>query len=265
MRELAIIDFFGLKLNSFDIGELKAFLGYRLEKKITTICFGYSLGTFPYLKKHPEIAEYSNSFELMVCDGRGLYTLAKLLGFPVKSDISIPNLTWLALEIADTLGYTVLIVGSSPNNNEMASLRAQEKYPGATFYPGNDGGDFSLKEQEKLVGYINLFNPDILLIGVSSPKKEYFAYHYRDKINASLIIPFGGAIDILSGKSKPIPKLVKRLMLGFIWRWLQEPRRLFRDSILYTSNVLFILIPSLVYNNYIKKRGFSIIEFYKNK
>ena len=108
MIDLDVIDFFGLKLSGFEYYELKAYLKLRLETKISTVCFGYSLGTFPYFKNHPEIAEYSNSFDLMVCDGRGLYMLAKLLGFPVKSDISIPNLTWLVLDIANFAGYSYI-------------------------------------------------------------------------------------------------------------------------------------------------------------
>lgn len=259
---LPSIDFFGLKISVFTEVELNEFLLKRLNSKNKTVCFGYSLGTFPYFKNHPEIAEYSNTFDLMTCDGRGIYLLAKMLGFPVKYDISIPNLTWEILEIANQLGLSVLIVGSTTQNNKLATERAQELYPNAKFYPGNDGGRFSDEEQLSLVNYINRFSPDILLIGVSSPKKESFAYNFRDILDTTMIIPFGGAIDILSGKSKPIPKSVKKLLLGSIWRWVQEPKRLFRDSIIYSLKVMFCLIPTLFIKSNILKKNFSIVDFY---
>ncbi len=262
MEGLKSIDFFGLNLTIFDEKELLLFIDNRVASKKTAVCFGYSLGTFPYFKKHPVIASYSNTFDISVCDGRGMYLLSKVLGFPVKSDISIPNMTWKVLELANRNGYSVMIVGSTKDNNLRATKRAQELYPMARIFPGNDGGFFSPSDQEELSKYINSYKPDILLIGVSSPKKESFAYHYRDKLDVSIIIPFGGAIDILSGKSKPIPPIIKKMLLGFLWRWFQEPRRLFRDSILYPLNIIFLLLPTLFFNKFILRRPFSIPAFY---
>lgn len=267
MNQLALnsiehIDFFGLKLSVFTESELSNYLNYIFQKKIKTICFGYSLGTFPYLKRYPEIAVFSNVFDIMLCDGRGLYILAKLLGFKIKSDISIPNFSWQLFKLANQEKLSILIIGSTPENNRRATVNARRLYPHATIYDGIDGGMFTPDDNEKSVEYINKFKPDILFVGVSSPKKEKFAWEWKEKLDVSVIVPFGGAIDILSGKSKPIPKIVKKMALGAIWRFIQEPRRLFRDSILYPANVIFLLIPSLLFQVYILRRQFTIPKFY---
>ena len=198
----------------------------------------------------------------MLSDGRGLYILAKILGFKLKSDFSIPNFSWELLKFADKEHYSVLIIGSSAENNRKATLNARKLYPDATIIEGIDGGDFSFSENQKTVSYINQHKPDILFIGVTSPKKEKFAWELKEKLDVNVIVPFGGAIDILSGKSKPIPKIIKKMALGALWRFIQEPKRLFRDSILYPLNVILVLIPSLIFKVYILRRPFSIPKFY---
>ena len=240
-------DFYGLKLTSFQEEDLIQYLESCIDKRQKAVCYGYSLGSIPYFKNHPEYLEYGNQFDIMTCDGRGIYLLAKWSGFPVKTDLSIPNMTWEILDLANKNEYSVLIIGSSPENNKNATEQARIKYPGAKFYNGTDGGKFSPADQQKTANYINSVKPDILLVGVSSPKKESFAYHWKKELDVKIIVPFGGAIDILSGKSKPIPKIIKKMCLGAYYRFFQEPRRLFRDSILYTGSVMFKVIPRLVF------------------
>lgn len=256
------VNFFGLKLSVFSEDEVFPYVKDVVRKKGKIVCFGYSLGTFPYLKKYPEIAVLSNKFEIMLSDGRGLYLLARLLGFKLKSDISIPNFSWKLFELADQEKFSILIIGSTPKNNQAASVNARRLYPHATIYDGIDGGMFTPEENEKTAEYINKLKPDILFIGVTSPKKEKFAWEWKEKLNVSIIVPFGGAIDILAGKSKPIPKIVKKMALGAIWRFIQEPRRLFRDSIIYPANVFLLLIPTLLYQVYFLGRPFSIPKYY---
>jgi N-acetylglucosaminyldiphosphoundecaprenol N-acetyl-beta-D-mannosaminyltransferase len=256
------VDFFGLKLSIFDEDDLFLYLKEAVKNKSKKICYGYSFGIFPYLKKYPEIAVYSNRFDILLCDGRGLYMLAKLLGFKLKSDMAIPNFSWRLFSLADREKLSVLIIGSTTENNQAATRNARRLYPRATIYDGIDGGRFTPEDNEKTAAYINELKPDILFVGVSSPKKEKFVWEWKEKLDVSLIIPFGGAIDILSRKSKPIPKLIKKMALGALWRFVQEPRRLFRDSIIYPVNVFFRLIPSLLFNRYILKKSFSIPNYY---
>jgi len=262
MGEIKYINFFGLKISVFEIDELRSYIKESVKSRQKKILFGYSLGTFPYFKKHPEIAVFSNQFDVSVTDGRGLYLLGKILGYPVKSDLSIPNMSKMVMELADENRFSVMIIGSSPENNLKATENARKSYPNAIFYDGHDGGWFTPEDQLITVGKISKVKPDILLIGVSSPKKEAFAATWKEKLDVKIIVPFGGAIDILSGKSKPIPRIIKKLAIGSIWRFIQEPKRLFRDSILYPLNVMFLLLPSLLLTVYVLRRPFSIPKFY---
>jgi N-acetylglucosaminyldiphosphoundecaprenol N-acetyl-beta-D-mannosaminyltransferase len=261
MKKIEYIDFFGLKLSIFNIPELLEYIKGIIEEGNKAVCYGYSFGTMPYFKKYPEIAIYANQFEVSVVDGRGLYLLAKLLRAPVKSDLSIPSLVDYLLKIADENKYSLMLLGAQDQINKKASENLKLKFPNARILPGMHGY-FNENEETEIIKKINLLKPDILLIGISSPKKERLAFQYKDQLDASIIIPCGGVIDILAGHKKRIPRFVKKIGMAWFYRFIQEPKRLFRDSILNSFNVGFLMIPSLLFQTYILHKKFSIPKFY---
>lgn len=261
MEGIKQIDFFGLRMSVFEEKQLMQAIAKSLSVGEKLICYGYNFGMFPYFKKYPEIPEYANQFDVMLADGRGYYLLAKMLGFPLKSDISVPILVDRVVKLAYQKSHSILLLGAKDDINRKASRKLRETYPGLKIYEGHHGY-FKEDEEDSLVAYINSCSPDVLLIGISSPRKERFAHKYRDRLNVRLIIPCGGVIDILAGHKKPTPVLIKKAGFAWLYRFVQEPIRLFRDSILNLLNVLFVLIPVLLLNAYILRRTFSIPKFY---
>jgi N-acetylglucosaminyldiphosphoundecaprenol N-acetyl-beta-D-mannosaminyltransferase len=262
LRVIEYTDFFGLKLSSFTDAELLHTIDSTIIKKGKLICYGYNFGMFPYFRKYPEIPQYANQFDVLVADGRGYYLFAKLLGYPVKSDLSIPYMVNKVLELADKKTYSILLLGAKDEINKKATEKIRLKYPGSTVFEGHHGY-FKEENEQQIVDFINVSKPDILLIGISSPMKERFAYKWRSELKCKIIIPCGGVIDILAGQKKNTPKIIKKMGFAWFYRFVQEPRRLFRDSILHTFSVFFVLIPCLVLQVYVFRKKFSIPEFYK--
>ena len=254
-------DFFGLKLSLFEEEELINAVESAINNGEKLICYGYNFGMFPYFEKYPEIPKYANQFDILVADGRGYYLFAKMMGYPVKSDLSIPYMVEKVLEQAQRHGNSILLLGAKDEINKKATEQLRLKYPGIKVFDGHHGY-FKEEDERKIVDLINNNKPDILLIGISSPMKERFAYKWKNELECNIIIPCGGVIDILSGDKKHTPKLIKKLGFAWFYRFIQEPRRLFKDSILYTSKVLFVLIPSLLFKVYILRKPFSIPQFY---
>ena len=180
--------------------------------KKTKVIFGYSLTILPKFKTHPEFFYFSNKFDIFLSDGRGMYFLLKLLGFPLKSNISIPQLSLKLLTLADKYKYKVLLLGSDKNTNKIATANIRKNYPNAVVCAGINGY-FSEDEESDIVSKINRQKPDILLIGISSPKKESFVNKWRKDLNVNIILPCGGVIDALAGKTKITPPFIKKIIL----------------------------------------------------
>ena len=69
---------------------------------------------------------------------------------------------------------------------------------------------------------------DILFVAISSPRKEYFLGEYGPALGAPFVMGVGGAIDVVAGVTRRAPVAWQQLGLEWLFRLLQEPRRLFR-------------------------------------
>jgi len=262
MTEIKQINLYGLKLTSFDDHELELYLDNCIRQNIQQVCYGYSFATIPLFKKYPGFYQAVNNFDVLVCDGRLFYLFANIFGSKLKSDLSIPGMVYLALNLAAKKKYKVLLLGSTDETNEKASKNINEKFPGIQVLEGFNGY-FDKSEENKLVENINLKNPDILLIGMSFPKKEFFAHERRDQLNAKIIIPCGGMIDVLGGKVKLTPKWIKKIGLATPYRVFQEPGRLFWINVWFTYETFFKIIPLTFFNVKIKRnKAFRIPGIY---
>ena len=258
-------DLFDVKVTAFDTPDLMRFFAACIEEGGQAVCYGYSLTVFERFVHMPQLPGIANRFEIMAPEGRGFYLLWRMLGVPLRSDDSLPEITEALFELADDRGYSIMLFGTDEESNRIASDNVRSRFPGAKVLPGQNGF-YGADEESDVVNLINERDPDILLIGMSSPKKEEFVHRYRDELKAAVLAPVGGTIDILAGKTKPIPRLVKKLSLTWVYRFIQEPRRLYDLLFAAGLRVLFGLIPRLFWESKVRRNvAFSIPEYYARK
>jgi N-acetylglucosaminyldiphosphoundecaprenol N-acetyl-beta-D-mannosaminyltransferase len=258
--------FFDIPVSIFTIDELGSFIKESVNSKSKNTLYGFSLHSIYNINKLPEIVSLGKQADLIVTDGRPFYWLLKLFRIPVRCNISIPESVMLTLRIADQEKYKVLLFGSEETLNRDAGLKINKQYPGIILLEGIPGYfDFD-KDIEAILDRINLLNPDILLIGISSPIKERLAFKFKERLNARFIIPCGGVIDILAGKTKLTPRIIKSIGLASLYRVIQEPKRLLLDRLKFYRFIFLNFLPVLFWNALFKKgRGFSIIDHYSKK
>jgi N-acetylglucosaminyldiphosphoundecaprenol N-acetyl-beta-D-mannosaminyltransferase len=247
MMKITHSSFYGLKVSVFDYEQLVCYITESLDSGKCKIYYGYSMGLIAKMKHQKQIYYCSNDFDLMVTDGRFLFLLSKYVGLPLKFDISIPYLTELVLRIGNKKRSSVMILGSTKEKNIEATSKLKALYKGLTVYSGYDGGSFDDDEFPKIVAHINRFKPDIVLVGVSSPKKEIFAYKNKENIRVKIMIPCGGMVDILAGQSKMIPRIIKITGFGWLWRLMCEPKRLWRLQIKLMSEICLRIVPFVIF------------------
>ena len=84
------------------------------------------------------------------------------------------------------------------------------------------------EDQPEIVERINAAKPDILFVALGNPKEELWMGRNCAKLNAGVVIGIGGTFNFISGKVKRAPKWMQRCGLEWIYRIIQEPRRLWR-------------------------------------
>ncbi len=256
---------YGLKVSNFSLQQVEALFTETIRERKNIVLFGHSLGYITLFKTYPELYAMINSFDLMVCDGTQFNWYCRLSGFRLKTVISIPNISNFTLDYASRHGLKVLLFGAKEKINQAAGANLQKKYPGLRLLPGINGY-FKEPDEPGIVSAISAQAPDVLLIGISTPIKEKFAFKYRDALNARIIIPCGGMIDVYSGYTRQSPAWIKKLGLATPFRIIQEPRRLFWPHTRMILSILFKLIPVTLFNRVIlRKKDFNITSTYLNK
>lgn len=261
--ELPKYNFLGLSISVFYKYELVNYLHSIVVNNEQSICYGHVLWTFPMMKMHPDIYHYGEQADLFVTDGKPFYSLAKFNGLPLKYNISIPNLVLLTLELANKHNWSIFLLGTKKTINDKAQVKIKADYPGISCISGHHGY-FDDKAIQNIVNIINREKPNIVLIGIPSPKKEKLAVEFKNKINSNLIIPCGGMIDVLAGKTKLTPKIIKQLGLASFYRVMQEPKRLLKRYIYIYGFFFFRFVPIYIKEVLIKgNKNYSMPKHYK--
>jgi N-acetylglucosaminyldiphosphoundecaprenol N-acetyl-beta-D-mannosaminyltransferase len=83
-------------------------------------------------------------------------------------------------------------------------------------------------EEQLLISSINAAHPDVIWVGLSTPKQEKFMARYLELCNTTLMIGVGAAFDIHAGLVPDAPEWIKNSGLQWLDRLCKEPRRLWR-------------------------------------
>ena len=253
---------FGLKVSNYSLKEVNKLFKQTIQTGTNIVIYGHSFGGIPNMKIHPELYAVVNTFDLLVCDGTPFNWFCNFSGFKLNTVMSIPDITNYALEYANKNHLKVLLFGAKKDINIQANKRLSLKYPAAHFLEGIDGY-FNQSEEDKIVTSINKLAPDILLIGISTPIKERFAYKYKNDLKANIIIPCGGMIDIYAGITRQSPRLIKKMGLATAFRIIQEPRRLFWLHTWMVYETIFKIIPlALYYRVFFRQKDFNLMDKY---
>jgi N-acetylglucosaminyldiphosphoundecaprenol N-acetyl-beta-D-mannosaminyltransferase len=97
----------------------------------------------------------------------------------------------------------------------------------------------SADEESELAATLQACKPDVIWVGLSTPKQERFMAQYLNRLDTKLMIGVGAAFDVHTGNMKDAPAWVKAAGLQWLHRLLQEPRRLWRRYLLNNPRFLF--------------------------
>lgn len=179
----------------------------------------------PYLKK------ITDNADLVIVDGKPLQWIAKWHKNPIKEKISGSDLVPELCRAASLKGYSIFIIGGKDAVAEKAQINLEKKVPGIKIvgtYSPPFGFENDRNEIDKVNEKIRKAHPDILIACLGCPKQEKFVYENYLKYGAKVSICAGATIDFLAGNVKRAPKWMSNCGLEWFYRFLQEPKRMFK-------------------------------------
>ena len=178
--------------------------------------------------KTPQLRRIINEEAALVTpDGVGLIYASRLKGDPIEEKVAGIDFARSAIELCAQLGRSVYLLGSKPGVAEAAAANLEKEIPGLKIAGFRDGY-FKDEEESSVVEEINASGADFLCVALGSPKQEYFVIRHRDSLKVKAAAGLGGSLDIWSGQLNRAPAFYIDHGLEWLYRMIQEPRRLKR-------------------------------------
>ena len=181
-----------------------------------------------YDEELKHICDHAN---LILVDGQILVKLSKLTKNPIVERVCMTDFVWNVFDLAMEKNYSIFLFGGKYDILKSAEKKIKERCKSLNIvgsYSPKFGFENDLYEIEKCNKVIREAKADILLVFLGCPKQEKFIYNNKDKYKVKMSIPMGGCVDFLAGKVKRAPKWMQDVGLEWFFRFLQEPKRMFK-------------------------------------
>ena len=197
------------------------------------------------MHRDPEMRAIINRCELVSADGQSVVWASRLLGDPLPERVAGIDLMDNLLALAEHRGYRVYVLGAKQEVLERAVERIVERHPRLTM-AGMHHGYFSDDEATSVAEEIRATRPDILFVAMSSPKKEYWLGDHGRRLGVPFVMGVGGSVDVMAGITPRAPSAMQRLGLEWLFRVMQEPRRLWRRYAVTNWRFVAMLVVAMV-------------------
>ncbi len=191
------------------------------------------------LERDQRLKHIVNSCQLINADGQSVVWASKLLGRPLPERVAGIDLMHELIQLAARKGYKVYFLGAREDVINSAVITIRHKYPQLKIV-GFRNGYFGERENAAVIESIRDARPDILFVGMSSPKKEYWLADNLDKLEVPFCMGVGGSFDVVAGVTRRAPLWLQRCGLEWLYRLAQEPRRMWKRYLI--GNTKFILL-----------------------
>ena len=175
-----------------------------------------------------------NSADLWAPDGIAPVGIAKLKGFRGAERTPGADIMRAFFELADKKGYSSFFYGDTDETLRALKKNIEREYPGhriaGVFSP--PFRPLTPEEDEQVVSMINNARPDVLWVGLGLPKQDRWIFERKDRLKVPVAIGVGAAFLFLSGRVKRVPGWVGRNGLEWVWRFIKEPKKLWRRDLI---------------------------------
>lgn len=194
-------------------------------------------------QRNKELRRIHNSAGLVTPDGMPLVWLSRWMGFPHVGRVYGPDLMLAVCAHSEQRGYRHFFYGGAPGVPQKLLARLKSRFP-ALKVAGMYSPPFrrlTENEDRMMVRAINLIRPDIVWVGMSTPKQEHWMAEHVGRLCASVLIGVGAAFDFHAGLKKQAPAWMQKSGLEWSFRLMTEPRRLWPRYLVNNPMFLWLM------------------------
>lgn len=224
--------------------EILAYVESAVTKSIEQQSIGYvNANTINLSDSDSNFLSVLNRQTITYADGVGIHLAARILRYRTEGlgkNHNATDFNHLLLEYASKNNLKLFFIGTHRKSLDHLIVVVRQQYPGIIVTGSCDG--YEELHDGAIVERINNSGADILLVGMGSPKQEFWVYDKRPMLKVPVCVIVGAYFDFVSGEMHRAPIVFRTLRLEWFFRLLQEPRRLWKRYLLGIPKFLFIIL-----------------------
>lgn len=216
----------GYNIDLFNFDDVISYTKYLLDSDYCAQIVTINPEMIEFALKNEDFSNLLNQAELVIPDGMGIKIALALNGI---KQMRIPGIEFAKkfLEICANSNIPVAMVGSTKQIIEKAVENLKISIPNLNIVYYRDGF-FQSEEEAQIAEEIKASGAKFILVALGSPKQEFFIDNCRKIINNAVWIGVGGSFDVWSGVVKRAPIIFRKLGLEWLYRVINNPKRISR-------------------------------------
>jgi len=232
------VSFLGARMFPWSVAQTLQEIARRLDAGVFTQHVVVNVAKIVNMRADAGLREAVNGCDIINIDGMGVVWGARMLGFDVPERVAGVDLFFSLLAMASKRGDSVFFLGAREDVVNEATRRIRKRYPALEIAGWHHG--YFWDDEETVVRQIANSGATMLFVAITSPKKEQFIHRWRDRLGVKFAMGVGGTFDIVGGKTKRAPVWMQRVGLEWLFRVIQEPRRMWKRYLV--TNIKFVLL-----------------------
>jgi len=242
------VNILGVRINAISlseaVGEMASWIDSR-SRHYVNIC---TVHTVMECNQNPTLRNIVNNSGISTPDGMPLVWLCRYHGYSYVTRVYGPDLMLALCRHSISRGYKHFFYGGADGVAQELAIELEKRYPGLQVTgthspPFSEAGEM---EDPEVIERINSTTPDVVWVGLGTPKQDYWVARHRPYLNASVLIAVGAAFDFHTGRVKQAPEWMMRTGLEWLFRFCMEPRRLWRRYLYNNPRFLGLIAMQLL-------------------
>lgn len=239
------IQVLGCPMDAATMDETVAAISTRIMARQFTQHVAVNVAKLVHMQNDAELARSVRFCDMISIDGMGVVWAARLLGHAVPERVAGVDLFDKLLVEAARLELPVYLLGATDEVVARVATICTSRYPGlrvAGYHHGYFGND-----HEPVVEGIRESGARLLFVAITSPTKENFINRWKASLGVDFVMGVGGTFDVVAGKVSRAPRWMQSAGLEWLFRVLQEPRRMWRRYLVTNSRFALMLGKALIH------------------
>jgi len=239
------INFLNSVMDAATMDETVEIISRRVEHGIFTQHVVVNVAKLVNMRSDSNLRESVESCDIINIDGMGVVWGARFLGNIVPERVSGIDLFYRLVSLSEEKRFPIFLLGATEDvvkETVHKIIARNPKVEVAGFHHG-----YFWDDEESVVQKIRSSGAKLLFVAITSPKKENFINRWKDQLGVNFVMGVGGTFDVVSGRVKRAPRLMQKWGLEWLYRVVQEPKRMWKRYLITNSKFALILLKAKLY------------------